>query len=232
MPVGGFPGITTNMRRAVRASVNEYDKSTVVSIYPKDINEKKLTITPGIFKIKAGSYDDPSMLAVGSSSWWKETDEDQPLLEIPQLSHQVADSIVKDYCNGLLGCNMSTSMPGLFWVPGEFKSVKDLKIKHQSALDVARAKQTTFWKALVKFADTFWARTNGNPLCISDEMRMAARELGLDNKEWMRDFATLQMTNCKACGSLVKPGYPVCSNCKAIVDEVKAKELNIKFATV
>jgi uncharacterized OB-fold protein len=41
----------------------------------------------------------------------------------------------------------------------------------------------------------------------------------------------MQKINCKACGTLVLPNFPVCPNCKAIVDEEKAKVLNIKFAS-
>jgi hypothetical protein len=229
MPVGGFPGIMSHRRRTTRAPINPIDKSTVVSIFPKEIKEVKATITPGIFSIKPGHYDNPTLLVVGPSSWWKEVDEEQPLLEIPCSSNQVADAIVKDYCNGMLGSNMTNSMPGLFWIPGEV-TIEDLRTKYIVALNKARDKQNKFYEALIKFADTFWARTNGSPLCISDEMRLAARELGLENKEWMRDFVTMGKINCKACGAPVNPMYPVCGTCKAIIDPEKAKELNIQFA--
>src|SRR5258708_2992817 len=116
--VGGFPGIVASRRRTIAAPVNPLDKCTIVSIYPREIRETKPTIQPGKFHILAGSIKKPSILIVGPSSWWKEIDEEQPLLEIPNSSIQVADSIVKDYCNGLLGCNMGESMPGIFWVPG------------------------------------------------------------------------------------------------------------------
>ena len=230
MPVGGFPGMQSQMSRTTRAPVNPIDKSTIVSIFPKEINETKHTISPGRFHVGAGSWNNPAVLVVGPSSWWKFIDDEQPILEIPCGSNQIANSIVNDYCNGLVGCNMTNSMPGIFWVPGEF-DVLTLKMKHQKALELAREKQNRFWLALVRFADTFWARTNGSPLCISDEMRIAARELGLaEQKDWMRDFSMLEKLNCKACGNPVKPGYPVCANCHAIVDPTRAKELGIQFS--
>src|SRR6187200_2386767 len=102
MQVGEFPGINQVNRRTIRAPVNSLDKSTVVSILPKRIYETKITIQPGVFEIAPGSMEHPSVLVVGASSWWREVDVDQPLLEIPVSSIQVADSIVKDYCNGLL----------------------------------------------------------------------------------------------------------------------------------
>jgi hypothetical protein len=230
MSVGAFPGVGDIRRRTIRAPINPLDKSTIVSIYPKDINnEKKYTIQPGVFSIKGGTYLNPSILVVGPSSWWREIDEEQPLLEIPNSSIQIADSVVKDYCNGLLGCNMGDSMPGLFYVPGEFDVVK-LKQNHQKLIDKARDNQRRWYEVLVKMADTGWSRTNGNPLTISDDMRLAARELNLNNKEWMKDFQSMEMVRCVACGSFRNPSFPVCQICKAIVDTDKAKELGIKFA--
>ena len=230
MPVGGFPGLLVNRRKTHRAPVNPMDKSTVISIYPKSLYEVKHTIQPGIFKMEPGSIQHPTFLTVGPSSWWKEVDEEQPLLEIPCGSNLVADAIVKDYCNGVLGSNMINSMPGLFWVPGTVRDKEELIHEHKKSFDNAVIKQDRFWKALVRFADTFWARTNGSPLCISDEMRLAAVALGLTDKEWMKDFSQLLKVKCPACGSPCNPDYPVCPVCKAIVDEAKAKKLQIKFA--
>jgi hypothetical protein len=113
-----FPLQSELKRRAIRAPVNPLDKSTVVSIFPKYILEKKCTIQPGVFEIQPGTYDAPAILVVGSSSWWKEVDDNQPLLEIPHSSIQIADSIVRDYCNGIVGCDMGNNMPGLFYVMG------------------------------------------------------------------------------------------------------------------
>lgn len=231
MPVGSFPGTESQLRRTVRAPVNPMDKSTVVSIFPRSYDHVIPTVTPSRYPVPAGSYDNPATLIVGPASWWKEVDEHQPLLEIPCGSNQVADSIVKDHCNGLVGCDMVNSMPGIFWLPGEI-TVAVLKVSYRAQLDVARTKQHKFWEVLIKYADTFWARTSGSPLSISTEMRIAAHELGLDtSKDWMKDFAMMAKINCKACGSPVTPGYPVCGNCKAIVDPEKAKELGIKFAS-
>lgn len=229
--VGGFPGIVHANRRTIRAPINPMDKSTVISIFPKYIDERKPTIEPGRFIIPAGSYENPSLLVVGSSSWWKEIDDQQPLLEIPNSSVQVADSIVKDYCNGLFGCDMSGSMPGLFWIPGEVNIVS-LRSKYKDKLEQARAKQITFFTTLVRLTDALWSRTNGSPLVVSDDARIAAKELQVEGqKAWMKDFTTLGQTNCPACGYMRNPAFPVCSNCKAILDKDQAKALGIAFAS-
>jgi hypothetical protein len=212
--VGQFPGLKELRRRAVRQPVNPMDKATVVSIYPKDIVEIKHTIEPGRFHIPAGTVKNPALLVVGPSSWWREIDEEQPILEIPVSSIQIADSIVKDYCNGVLACNMGDTMPGLFFIPGE-QTLETLKKSYQPELDKAAAKQKKFWSELVKLADALWARSQGNPLAISDDMRLAARELSLQaQKDWMKDFVSVNMVRCKACGSLKNPEYPICATCK------------------
>jgi len=220
---GGFPGLNWK-RRTIRGPINPLDKSTVVSVFPKEIHEKKCTIQPGIFEIPAGSPSKPEVLVVGPSSWWRDIDEDQPLLEIPCSSIQIADSIVRDYCNGIFGCDMDQNMPGLFYVPGGKLDVKG-NIDKQATLDwiqkdykneLAKAiqRQKNWYMFLVKVGDSLWARSNGNPLAISDDMRLAAKELNVTaTKDWMKDFQMVDMVRCKACGSLKNPNYPICAAC-------------------
>lgn len=227
--VGEFPGLAQMNRRTIRAEINPMDKSTIVSILPKRISERKLTIQPGQFDIAPGSFDKPSVLTIGPSSWWREVDENQPLLEITVSSVQVADSIVKDYCNGLLGCNMGDLMPGLFYIPGEVSAEK-LKKEHLAVLTVANNKQKNWYRELIRVADILWARSNGNPLSISDDARLACRELNIENKPWLGDIQATELVRCVACGSLRNQQFPICQTCKAIVDPEMAKKLNLSFA--
>lgn len=223
-----FTGSLLNNRRLIRSMKNPLDKCTIVSIFPKEVEEIKHTIEPGRFHINAGTYEKPSVLVVGSSSWWKDIDIDQPMLEIPVSSIQVAESIVKDYCNGMIGCNMADCMPGLFFILGEH-NVMEVQMKYKSVLEATKIKQDNWYKILVRLADSLWARANGNPLVISDEMRLAARSLNFNDKPWLKDFTTVEMVKCKACGTLKHPDYPVCPVCKAIDNShPSAKEL--KFA--
>lgn len=216
-------------RRAIRMENNPYDKSTIVSIFPKRIEEKKYTIQPGHFVIEPGTYDKPSILVIGSSSWWRDIDPDQPLLELSNSSPVVAKSVVDDFCNALLGSESEGCRPGLFWVPGEF-TVEKLKIEKKALLDKARAAQNTYWKRLVELSDMLWARSNNNPLAISDDARLAANELGLKDKPWLGTFNAIQLSNCPACGELRDSNFPICRHCRTVVDPVKFKELNLKQA--
>lgn len=227
--VGQGFGSFLSKRRTIRAQVNPMDKATIVSIYPKEIDETKPTIQPGRFIIPAGDPDKPAVYTVGPSSWWRDIDDEQPLLEIPVSSIQIADSIVRDYCNGIFGCDMDSSMPGLFYVPGELK-LDDIKKSYQAELEKAKKRQNTFFGVLMRAADALWARSNGNPLAISDDMRMAARYLGQEAKDWLKDFQMVDMVRCFACGSLKNPKFPICAACRAI-DPTHEMAAKIKFAS-
>lgn len=225
--VGEFTQPLMKNRRAQRARKNPLDKCTIVSIFPKPIDEVKCTIEPGQFHIDAGSYDSPALLIVGSSSWWNDVDIEKPLIEMPQSSVQVADSIIKDYVNGMLAAD-GEKMPGLFFVLGA-KTVAQIKEEFKGELDKANEKQKKWYDILVKLADALWARTNGNPLAIMEDMRIAAKALNLNDKPYLKDSFTIQMVKCVACGSLKHPDFPVCATCKAIdMSHPNAKDL--KFA--
>lgn len=217
-----------NKRRLIRAMKNPMDRCTIVSILPKEIDEVKFTIEPGKFHIPAGTYEQPSTLVVGPSSWWKDIDIEQPMLEIPVSSIQIANSIITDYSNGMLGCDMSTAMPGLFFVLGEVKLV-EIRMRYKEKLEETKIRQDNWFKILINIADSLWARSNGNPLTVSDEMRLAAKCLNLIDKPWLRDFARIAMVKCKACGALKDPEFPVCGTCRAI-DESHPLSKNLKFA--
>lgn len=225
MPVGSFPGMEI-YRKTIPAQVNPLDKATIFSIYPKPIFERKISLMPGEFLIPAGSYDKPGILVIGTSSWWKDVGEDQPLLEIPQSAIVVADAVVRDYCNGLLAFDSNASL-GLSFLPGEV-SLVELKTKFKDKLERALTLQKNWYAALVKMADIGWSRTNGNPLAINDDMRLAAQELGLE-KEWIKDFRNFDLTRCVACGYMRNPNFPICPNCKNVIDAEKAKQLGLKF---
>lgn len=226
--VGQFPGINDPKRRVIRSPTNPLDKCTIVSIFPKEIDEAKHTIQPGRFHIDAGTWNNPAILIVGPSSWWREIDEDQPLLEIPTSSIQVADAIVKDYCNGLLGYNAAEASPGLFYVPGEY-DIEKIRRDYMHELEAARVRQNNWYSILIRLADSLWARSNGNPLAISEDMRMAAREMNQTTKDWMKDFRMVDMVRCKACGALKNPEYPVCGTCRN-VDLSHPSAKGLKFA--
>ena len=227
--VGEFPGFAQMNRRTVRAPINPLDVSTIISILPKRIIETKITLTPSIYEIQPGTFDNPALLVVTTGSWWKEIDPEQPLLEITQSSIVIADSIVKDYCVGLIACNMNDAMPGISYLPGKY-DVQKLKKEQGALLNSLYAKQRNWYKELIRQADIMWSRTNGNPLAISDDARLACKELNITNKPWLGDLQAMELVRCVACGSMRNPSFPICPTCKAVADPELAKTLNISFA--
>jgi|SRR5882724_12725134 len=225
MPLSA-PWIQPLNRRTVKTPPNPLDKSTIISIFSRAVHEIKHTLDPGHFHLTPGSIESPSILVVGPSSWWKELDENQPLLEIPVSSIQVADSIVKDYINSMLMSNAGDTTPGISYVPGE-ESVISIKTKYPQLIPDLAKRQMNWYRALVKLGDNLWARTNGNPLAISDDMRIAARELQME-REWLKDFQVVALIKCVACGGLRNGAYPICNNCKTIIDRVAYDKLGLK----
>ena len=124
-------------KQAIRQPVNPMDKSTIISIFPKAIQEKKETLQPNTFNIAPGSYANPSILIVGPSSWFREVDEHAPLVEIPVSSIVIAKSIVDDYISGLLAFRRNAAHPGIFYMPGEYKTIDIIK-KSPVAADYLR----------------------------------------------------------------------------------------------
>lgn len=215
-------------RRLIRSARNPMDRCTIVSIYPKEVESVNHTVTPGKFLIPAGTYEKPAVLIVGSSSWWKDIDVEQPMLEIVVSSIQMANSIVTDYANSVFGCNMADQMPGLFFTLGEHTAA-EVKLSYKTKLDEMKAKQDNWYRFLVKAADSMWARSNNNPIVIWDEMRQAARSLNLNDKPWLRDFQMAELIRCVFCGGMRNPAYPICPVCKAI-DSSHPLSKDVKFA--
>jgi hypothetical protein len=94
----------------------------------------------------------------------------------------------------------------------------------------AKASQKKWFLELVRIADILWSRSNGNPLSISDDARLACKELNIQNKPWLGDMQTAELVRCIACGNLRNPQFPICQTCKAIADPEMAKKLNLTFA--
>ena len=124
---------------------------------------------------------------------------------------------------------MGDLMPGLFYVPGEFTREK-LKVDHAGLLLKAQVNQKKWFLELVRIADILWARSNGNPLSISDDARMACKELNITQKPWLGDIQASELIRCVACGNLRNSAFPICAVCKAIADPELAKKLGLTFA--
>ena len=209
-----------------KAKINPRDKSTIFSIFPKAISERKVTLFPSVYEIPPGTVENPSSLVVGAATWWKVIYESNQVMGVVEDSETVAKSIIYDYNYGLFGAN-ENAHPGLFYVPEEI-SVADAKKKYTSLFVDALQKQKNYYLQQVLFADQIWALQQ-NPKMIGEPMRMAARELGLD-KEWAQAFVAATMEKCPACGALRDTAFPVCNSCNRVIDKVKYEKLGFALA--
>lgn len=211
----------------VRQYDYEYDRSTIVSLFPLALDEEKPTLHPGKFVIPAGAPDKPQLLVVTGSSWWKQTDPDEPPIEIPQPSPVVAKSIVNDYIRGLLGFEPEKAFPALFWVPGIVKP-EELKTKYKGEVTLAIERQNKWYDNLILEADKLWARSNHNPSVIPFISKLACEQRGV-KRDWTLAFENIETIKCPACGTQVNPEFPVCVNCKVVINKKKAEELKLEF---
>lgn len=215
-------------RRTERAPVNPMDKCTVVSLFPREIDEVKHTISPGRFIVPPGSLSKPGILHVGPSSWWRELDYSDPkqgLFEISQNSILIAKSVVTDWLQGLPWCNQADRMPAVFYLEGEWSVAKILSEK-KTLLEAYDQKQKNWYMRLVEVADGIFAATNGNPRAIMDDMKLAAQQLGLD-KPWLKNLQASTMVRCVACGALRNPEFPICGACHLIIDKPLYEKLGL-----
>ncbi len=228
-----------NDRPIIRRPINPMDRTTIVSIFPKIVKDDKLTIYPGLHIIPAAPSNKYSILTVGPGSWFKDMEEGSPALEIQTGSLDIANSIVNDFKSSMLCSNGADKAPGLFVIPGAFKNPKDIEDwvnefdssdTFKTRLAFARESQKNWFAELVLIADSDWAVSNGNPRAINDLSRLGAMELGLGDKPWLQDFKQSSLDPCPSCGELVNLDYPVCKNCKAVINKKKAEELGIVFA--
>lgn len=214
----------------IRTPVDPSDRSTIVSIYNYQIVEKKVSVIPGRFVIPAGTVEKPAVCVVGAAVWNKEIPDHERIaqvIQVPIFSASLAKSIVNNYCQAVLGA-AANARPGLFWVSG-VKTSEDVLKLHKKELDKAKEMQHQWYLNLVQMADIDWARTNGNPRAVPGSAKVAAEQLKLD-KPWMKDFNTIKMGDCPACGSKRATQYPVCANCKTIIDPAAFKALNLQMA--
>lgn len=194
-------------------------KSTVVSVVPFEIEERKPGLYPGYFKVPAAVDGEPQVLVIDNAVHYVYLDETRGSLQVRVPSYEIAASIVNDYCGSQLAVEVD-GKPGIFWVTGEV-AAKDVKTKYPRELMQARELQKRWFLALVKIADDDWARYHQHK-SISDFQRYAARSLNLD-REWL--LAPETIAQCPACKNNVPVGAIVCPNCRCVIDKEAHKTL-------
>lgn len=197
------------------------DKVTIVSVAPFAIrDEKKPGVYPGNFTLEKAPLNGVSVLVVGSSKARRYIGDGEYLF-LDEPAAKMAESVVFDYKRSKLAYRTDDDgneiMPGLFVVPGEHTAEQVLKL-FAPLVDKAREMQKMWLKALVELADDSWAREHQHKL-ITDEMRFAARTLGL-TREWDINAADIgNMMMCGWCSKQIASTAIKCPNCLEVVNQ-------------
>lgn len=212
------------------------DISTVVSILPYPLWEKKPGLVPGDFRIPYTPNGDFTLFNVERCQHSVYLDENRPRLVVPDPSDLVARSIVEDHKVAMICYEHGAAEPGLGWVWGEY--LNDLNGKrafaatHSDLLKSLVELQTEWYKRLLLMADDDWARYRQHKF-ITNLQRTAATVLGQTDREWMLQHKIDEaLSKCKFCFAQVHPQACICPSCHGIIDEARYKREFLNAGTI
>lgn len=203
------------------------DNVTVVSILPYEIYDSKPNLYPGAFTIPAGKTKEPGLLEITKSIFWIPMAFGAPSLPASSSPSEVANSVVNDYVDALLGIGPNCR-PGLWVESRVFQNSDHAAIQLKDKLPERINAQRNWFLSLVNMADAEFAK-HKQPQSISDLQKMAARELNIQDRPWLLSLDQLQVNNCPACYNPVNMLAAICGHCKYIIDETKYNSM--KFVT-
>ena len=204
--------------------------TTVISLVPFAIEERKPGMSPGRFYIDPAPEEGFTCLKITKCKHGVYLDEFRPVLIVPTAPEEVAEAICFDYKKGQLGIQLGEAEPGLFWVPGDYSerdSRGELLALHAMAFREAHKKQDAWFKALVSLADDAWSRFHQRGM-VSQIQKIAASRLKLE-REWLLEAEIVSaLSECPVCFEKVHPRAIVCRGCNAILNEAEYQKR--KFA--
>jgi hypothetical protein len=205
------------------------DISTVVSILPVKIHEKKPGLIPGEFKLDAVTKEgDFTLLLIERCSHAVYLDDARPRLIVPDPSEVVAQSIVDDYKRSIHGYVPDFAEPGIDWVQGDFPNTKEGKdlfaATNAAFLKDMHEKQNRWFQTLIDMADDDWLRYHRHSF-ITGIQRTAALRLGVVGKEWLTEQQIQEAASkCRWCFQMIHPEAVICGSCQGVQDESRYAE--------
>lgn len=199
---------------------NYTDASTVISLLPIPLIERKPGLQPGEYCIPAATNGKPGILNVVRAQFPVYIDENRPALIVPEPSDNVAESICRDYKVASDFYQPGLSEPGLFWVKEAWKLNDVISGRNEMItvmLKEAAEKQHNWFKLQVEKADDLWGQYRMRRM-ISDIQRLAAVALGVE-RDWNLDtFIEKALSVCKFCRSAVAKEAIICPQCHGVLD--------------
>lgn len=193
--------------------------ATVVSLLPLDVKCRK-PVHPGWFSLPAPEAGKFSQLHI-PEAWKFVYMHEGRYIRVPVSTLEVAGAICRDYIMNSIA-RTDEAYPGLFSVPGEH-SDEELLIEYPTEFQQAKEAQDLWFLRLVEIADVDWERT-GERRAIADIQKIAARELGFSDREWLITIPG-RVNSCPACKTQVIPGAIICATCRAVLDPEAYSEM-------
>jgi hypothetical protein len=201
---------------------------TVVSIYPRRINEYKPLIPPQ-YVVEASENNDPQVLHINHGTRTVYMDSERGNMPVPVMSEEIAHAFVYDFINASIAMFPGDGQelpahPGLFYVEGRY-SRDDVKTDKGllQKLKVVIECQDRWFIRLVKMADDDFART-GMHKVVTDLQRLAAKRLGMTDRPWIAGMVTKTM-KCMFCTSNIPENAIVCPICRNVINATAYKAL-------
>lgn len=212
--------------------------ATVFSICPFPVTAHKPGLTPGHFNIASCTdVTKPEILKINSATFPVYLDADRGSMRVSCSAHDVARSIVEDYCTSSLGVS-DDARPGLFFIDGTKEKV-DISTVH--LLEKAKKLQQNWFMNLIKIADDEWQKTHRHA-AISGMQRVAFQEINklreLSNeKPLVREWFIIPVSDevveqvvCPACGAVIVNDPILCPTCKLVRKPEEYKKLQFAGA--
>lgn len=191
------------------------DQSTIISIYPYEVNEFKPGLYPGRFQLEPCKNDDlPQFLHIGLSIHMVHI-PDKPPLQVETASYTIAKAIVRDFYDSQCEHDpANNAYPGIACLPGIVDLAKFMK-DHKPLHEQMKKNQNAWGMKLVSENDNKWERYKNHKMMYPLGIYFA-KKFGFtpEQKPWLQNTVTeLEAPRCPVCASSVSPKAIVCTNC-------------------
>jgi hypothetical protein len=198
--------------------------STIASLLPFQLIESKPGLNPNEYTIAPAENGKFALTIIPNNVFYNVNPD--PLsdakeirhIQVPVRSIELAQSIIQDYINSLLGVMPPDAVPGLFAVPGDWDNKTEFAVKHAKEILIYKNAQNQWFKNLVDIADDTWSKTR-TPFGISDMQRSAAEMLGF-KRDWLSPLPNEEAEKCPVCQNVVNFGAVKCISCGHILNKV------------
>lgn len=188
-------------------------RAVIASIFPERLMRRMPTLSPMetyVIEPCEKRGDPPTRLAVYDAAQRMispaSVGNDYPeFVELPIFAEGIAKDLIYGWTGNTIGADKTDASIGVRIIEGE--------IPTQQETDEMMASQETFFRWLIRDADTMWAKHEFKAVQNTDIYRVALKWLGSEDREWARQIKAVTMKDCSACGQTIQGVATVCNKC-------------------